>query len=65
MELAIAQAKENGMEQLELGVFSDNDRARHLYQKYGFKEYGVNPRAFKLQDGSYRDEIIMVKMLKF
>ena len=64
MELAISQAKANGMEQLELGVFSDNDRARHLYQKYGFQEYGRNPRAFKLKDGSYRDEIIMVKMLK-
>jgi len=64
MELAIAQAEANGMEQLELGVFSDNDRARHLYQKYDFKEYGMNPRAFKLKDGSYRDEIIMVKFLK-
>ena len=62
MKLALEQAKENGFEQVELGVFSDNDRARHLYSKFGFKEYGINPRAFKLKDGTYRDEIIMVNI---
>ncbi len=63
MEVAIAQAKENGFEQIELGVFEDNPRAIHLYEKYGFEKYGVQPRAFKLKDGTYRDEIIMVKFL--
>ena len=29
----------------------------------GFKEYGMNPRAFKLKDVTYRDEIIMVNFL--
>ena len=63
MKVALKQAKENNFEQVELGVFSDNDRARALYKKTGFKEYGVNPRAFKLKDGTYRDEIIMVNFL--
>ena len=63
MEAAIAQAKENGFEQIELGVFEDNPRAIHLYEKYGFEKYGVQPRAFKLKDGTYRDELIMVKFL--
>lgn len=63
MEIALEQAKMNGFEQVELGVFSDNERAQGLYRKYGFKEYGRTPRAFKLKDGSYRDEIIMVRML--
>ena len=62
MKTALEQAKENGFEQVELGVFADNDRARHLYKKYGFKEYGVNPRAFKLKDGTYIDEIIMANI---
>ncbi len=44
------QAKANGFEQVELGVYSDNDRARHMYRKMGFREYGMNPRAFKLKD---------------
>ena len=43
----------HGFEQVELGVYSDNDRARHMYKKMGFKEYGMNPRAFKLKDGTY------------
>jgi RimJ/RimL family protein N-acetyltransferase len=63
MEIALEQAKKNGFEQVELGVFSDNERAQGLYGKYGFKEYGRTPRAFKLKDGTYRDEIIMVRML--
>ncbi|MCR5671069.1 MAG: GNAT family N-acetyltransferase [Butyrivibrio sp.] len=62
MQVALEQAKENGFEQVELGVFSDNDRAKHMYEKMGFKEFGVNPRAFKLKDGTYRDEIIMANI---
>lgn len=46
-----------------LTVRSDNARAIHLYEKVGFERYGIQPRAFKLKDGTYRDEIIMVKML--
>ncbi|SCW57350.1 hypothetical protein SAMN02910400_01358 [Lachnospiraceae bacterium C10] len=38
--------------------FSDNERVKGLYRKYG-----CYVRAFKLKDGTYRDEIIMVKML--
>ena len=64
MQLAVEQAAANGIEQLELGVFEDNVRAIHLYEKFGFAKYGVSPRAFKLKDGTYRDEIIMVRMLK-
>ncbi len=64
MQLAVEQAAANGFEQLELGVFEDNVRAIHLYEKFGFAKYGVSPRAFKLKDGTYRDEIIMVRMLK-
>ena len=62
-QLAIDQTRANGFEQLELEVYSDNSRAIHLYEKFGFERYGIQPRAFKLKDGSYRDEIIMVKML--
>ena len=63
MQLAIDQAKANEFEQLELGVYSDNVRAIHLYEKFGFERYGIQPRAFKHKNGTYCDEIIMVKML--
>lgn len=64
MQIAVEQTAANGFEQLELGVFEDNARAIALYEKFGFAKYGVSPRAFKLKDGTYRDEIIMVRMLK-
>ena len=60
---AIEQAAHNGFEQLELGVFADNLPAIRLYEKFGFQKCGTQPRAFKLKDGTYRDEILMVKML--
>ena len=63
MQLAIDQTRTNGFEQLELGVCSDNTRAIHLYEKVGFERCGTMPHAFKLKDGTYRDEIMMVKML--
>lgn len=63
MQLAIDQTRTNGFEQLELGVFRDNTRAIHLYEKVGFERCGTIPHAFKLKDGTYRDEIMMVKML--
>ena len=55
-------AKAAGYTQLELGVYSENRNAVRLYEKNGFKAYGVQPRAFRLKDGSYHDEIIMVLM---
>lgn len=63
IETAVAQARENGFEQIELSVFEDNARAIHLYEKLGFQRFGIQPRAYKLKDGSYRDEIIMVRLL--
>ncbi len=48
-----------GYEQIELGVFADNKRAQNLYKKNGFEVWGNTKNAFKLKDGTYRDEIIM------
>ncbi len=50
-------------EQIELGVFEDNHAAIGLYEKFGFKRYGVLPKAYKLKDGTYRDEIQMILLL--
>lgn len=64
LQEVIELAKESGFEQLELGVFADNSRAIHVYEKMGFQKVGVQPRAYKLKDGSYRDEVQMVLLLK-
>lgn len=63
MKASIFQARALGCEQLELGVFSDNHRARRLYRNLGFEEWGTTKRAFRLEDGTYRDEIVMGKLL--
>ena len=58
---AVKLAKDTEFERLELGVFADNERAIRLYEKSGFKKYGEVPKAFKLKDGSYRNEILMAR----
>lgn len=64
IEALIELAQRVGYEQMELEVFTDNDRAIHLYKKMGFEIYGTRPNAMKLDDGTYQDEHLMVKYLK-
>lgn len=49
MEAILAFAKENGFEQLNLEVRSDNARAIHLYEKYGFRKLCTFPAFFKIR----------------
>jgi SAM-dependent methyltransferase len=55
----IALAPSLGYTQLELGVFSDNERAIRLYSRFGFQEWGRTKNAFRLGDGTCFDEILM------
>ena len=63
LEELITTAKEYGYEQMELYVVSRNERAIKLYEKMGFVKYGNVPNAMKHKDGSYDDELIMVRPL--
>ena len=63
MRIALDEARRLGYLQVELGVYADNPRARHVYEKLGFREMGVFPNAFRLSDGSFRDEVQMVLFL--
>lgn len=59
----IDKAKEQGVyELLMLTVFSNNERARHLYRKMGFVEFGTLPNGLK-RNGQYVDEIYMYRRL--
>ena len=62
-ELINLAKKTDGIEQIELGVISINERAKHLYEKKGFVKTGVIPKAIKLKDGTYLDEELMTKFL--
>ena len=56
--------KEHGYEQAELTVIEGNERAKHLYESLGFVETGRIKNANKYDDGTYRDDILMVNELK-
>ncbi|GAC1341789.1 MAG: GNAT family N-acetyltransferase [Acetobacteraceae bacterium] len=46
------------VEELQLSVVSSNRAAVALYDRAGFREYGVEPRALKVA-GRYYDELLM------
>ncbi len=62
-EELIAAAKQRRTEIMELEFIEGNDRARHLYEKFGFRVVSEKPNAFKLKDGSYKKEFYMQKYL--
>lgn len=61
-ELVVA-AQNRGTEIMELEFIEGNERAKHLYEKFGFRVVSERPNAFKLKDGTYRSEIYMQKYL--
>ena len=60
----VAEAEKHGTEILELEFIEGNDRAKALYEKYGFKVVGERPNAFKLKDGRIMKEYFMQKEIK-
>lgn len=63
IERLIMAAKDKGMEQIELEVVVDNERAIALYKKLGFEIFGTFPRNMKYKDGTYADAYWMMKHL--
>jgi ribosomal protein S18 acetylase RimI-like enzyme len=63
MRTLLDHARSEGIEQVVLTVAADNERARRLYQRWGFSHYGTEPRAIKLDD-DYLDEALMVCPLR-
>lgn len=60
--IRLAESRE-GVMQMELDVMEGNDRARHLYEKMGFRIAGVRPNAFRLKDGTLLDEYLMIRKM--
>lgn len=63
MQECISWCKEKGIEQLELEVVVNNDRALAMYRNLGFEIYGTKKHALKYGDGTYADEYCMVLFL--
>ncbi|WP_328884929.1 GNAT family N-acetyltransferase [Streptomyces sp. NBC_00316] len=47
-----------GLHRIQLDVYTDNHRARRVYEKVGFIAEGVR-RQVQLRDGVWRDELVM------
>ena len=62
-EELISAAKEKGTEIMELEFIEGNERALHLYEKFGFRVVCEIPNAIKLKDGTYLKQIYMQKYL--
>lgn len=58
-EACIECARNAGFLQLELEAVSENDSAIRLYQKYGFVEYGRNPKGFLTRTGKWQELVLM------
>lgn len=63
MQECLAWCKEHEIEQVELDVLQQNERAVAMYQSFGFEIVGAVPHALKYPDGTYGDEYLMIKRL--
>lgn len=63
LEEILEYAQKAGFEQVELEVVSENYKAINLYEKFGFKKYGTREHGFKLKNGSYYTDYLMMKVL--
>jgi RimJ/RimL family protein N-acetyltransferase len=60
MDWAVAEARQRGMDELYLTVFTENHRARRFYDRYDFVPVG----SYEFMVGNQADEdIIMMKAL--
>jgi ribosomal protein S18 acetylase RimI-like enzyme len=58
MDATLKAAKERGFTRIELTVRVDNERARRLYQRFGFVTEGLCRRHMRV-DGEYKDSWLM------
>jgi len=58
MKTLIEESRKMGLKVLVLEVFASNKRARHVYEKVGFKETGRIPKGI-YKKGEYIDSITM------
>lgn len=57
MDWAIAEARDRGAEEIYLSVFTENERARRFYTRFGFEEVG----RWKFMVGTHADEDILMR----
>lgn len=63
MEQCLSWCQLHNVEQVELQVVANNERAIKMYQDFGFKIITAIPNALRFKDGTYVEEYYMVKTL--
>jgi len=64
MEAALSWAEANpSVTKIGLSVFADNDAAIGLYRSMGFEEEGRREREYKMEDGSFRSDVLMYRFV--
>lgn len=61
--IRLAESREDVL-QMELEFIEGNARARHLYEKMGFRITGAHPNAIRLKDGTFLNEYMMIREVK-
>lgn len=49
------------MRKIGLAVFADNQRALDLYRSFGFREEGRRAQEYRMEDGSYVDDVLLYR----
>lgn len=62
-ELMKAAEEHKGTEIVDLEMIEENNRAKALYEKFGFQIKSVKPNFFKLKDGTHQNLVYMQKYL--
>ncbi len=62
-ELIKAANEHDGTEIIDLEMIEGNNRAKALYEKFGFEVIAVEPKIFKLKNGTYQNLVYMQKYL--
>lgn len=61
MQSTLTEAfKIDGIEQIEIGVISSNEKAENIYKKIGFKEFGLQKNFLKINDAYYHHKMMMI-----
>ncbi len=62
MDKLVAFSRNNGIEQLELEVRSDNERAIRLYEKFGFTKVGTIPAFLKVNGENFSCDYMVLRL---
>lgn len=62
--LVLEEARKAGIELVQLSVAEQSPAPMALYRSFGFEPWGVQKHITKLADGSYVNDVMMVKWLE-